>query len=113
MALKIAKGGTPSYFPESVSPVVAEVTMSKSVKGTTISETSKTEVVHPGQYIKQPHLVGVAGGRTINLGNFESARFDVSIQVPCNKEDLEAAYDFGLKFVSDRLEKIEAEAKGV
>lgn len=42
-------------------------------------------------------------GFTINLGNYESARFDISLKVPCNVEDVEQADEFAKRFISDRI----------
>lgn len=36
-----------------------------------------------------PAYISVKKGRTVNLGNYESARFDVSVMKPCYIEDIE------------------------
>jgi hypothetical protein len=55
--------------------------------------------------------VTVKGGRTINLGNFESARFDCGITLPCTKETLEATYEFCTKWVSDKIVQATQQSK--
>jgi hypothetical protein len=42
-------------------------------------------------------------GLTINLDNYESARFDVSIEVPCELMDVEAADAFAEAFCEERV----------
>jgi len=43
-------------------------------------------------------------GLTLNIGDYESARVDVSIEVPCYPEDVEAADDWASNFVEKRIE---------
>lgn len=42
---------------------------------------------------QQPAFVRVGAGLTINTGNFESLRIDVSVTLPCLPSELEDAYD--------------------
>lgn len=57
--------------------------------------------------------VGTSCGVTVNLGNFQSARVDVWMTVPCAENEAEAAYqrchDFVSKRVQDEAEKITKE----
>jgi hypothetical protein len=39
-----------------------------------------------------PAKVAVKLGRTINLGNYESARVDVSMEMPCYREEVSEVY---------------------
>jgi hypothetical protein len=61
---------------------------------------------------KELHKVEVGGGMTINLGNYESARIDVRLTVPCTKEELTEAYDWASDWVSERIQKAVKDAKG-
>lgn len=47
-------------------------------------------------------------GLTINLGNYESARIDVQVEMPCDVDDLDSAFNDAAQFVSDRLSEEEA-----
>lgn len=63
--------------------------------------TNETLEVH--QFVTEPAKVGVNMGLTLNLGNFESARIDVSISVPCYREETDEAYRYAREWVETRL----------
>lgn len=48
-------------------------------------------------------------GITRNLGNYESARFESSIEIPCNKDNLKMATDLGWKYVESQVVKKQKE----
>lgn len=50
--------------------------------------------------------VSYAAGVTLNVGNYESARIDVSVKLPSGSTDraLGAAFDRAKKFVQDHLD---------
>jgi len=52
-----------------------------------------------------PAKVRVSGGVTRSLGNFEFARIDVAVELPCqpNKDDIDHTYDFASRTVEDYL----------
>lgn len=64
---------------------------------------SREEVVEVVQFKTTPAVVRRGMGLTLNLGNYESARLDVSIEVPCYLEDIENADAFARKWVEDRV----------
>lgn len=45
----------------------------------------------------------VQGGRTVNLGDYNSGKFSVSLSVPCTKDDLTDAYDWATSWVSEKI----------
>lgn len=51
-------------------------------------------------------------GLTLNLGNYESARFDVTLELPCHVEDIDAADEFARQWVEKRCEAEVAEVRG-
>ena len=51
-------------------------------------------------------------GLTMNLGNYESARFDVVLELPCRVEDVDAADEFAREWVEKRCEAEVAEVRG-
>jgi len=51
------------------------------------------------------HHIEIGAGMTVNLGNYESGRVDVRIRIPCSKDDLASSYEWGTKWVSDRMEE--------
>ena len=88
--------------------------------GATVSQVDNTDKVEiPLENIKNPGYVGVKGGITKNLGNFESARIEISISLPCHPSDagLEETYQKATAFVDDliarELRKVTGEEEGV
>lgn len=74
----------------------------------------ETKVEHPGLFSAVTGMtVTVEGGRTINLGNYESARIGVSITVPCDPHELGTAYDWASDWVSERINDAVNDAKGI
>lgn len=47
--------------------------------------------------------VEAAVGATINMGNYNGIRLDVSLKLPCYVEQIEDAYKFASKFVNDKI----------
>jgi hypothetical protein len=74
----------------------------------------KEEVVHKGITIPKDDLcvITVEGGHTANLGNYESARIGVSLQVPCSKSELDVTYEFATEWVSAKMQEAIAAVKG-
>lgn len=119
MALKGMNLGKPTGTDYSkhleAKPIISTTTVSKSYKkeevpGAGQSE-SKTE--HPGVYTNGASLY-VEGSRTINLGNYESARITVGINIPllqASPEELNIAYEWGSTWVSSHIEEAVSEAK--
>jgi len=63
------------------------------------------------EQVPAPHLMTAASlakvdielGRTINTGNYSSARFSVRLTMPCDPEHLDSTYQFVEAWVSDRV----------
>jgi len=92
-------------------PVTGIVSTSKAVKGEEIAgSASETKVLHPGVFSNGMSIT-VEGGRTMNLGNYESARVGVSITVPCDKDSLNDAYAYATSWVSEKIEEAVKMAK--
>jgi hypothetical protein len=49
--------------------------------------------------------IKVSRGETINLGNFESARLDISIEASCNEKDVEKKYEELANWCYNKLEE--------
>jgi len=62
--------------------------------------------VGPVAYVKRGY------GLTVNLGDYESARFDVSITVPCYMNDVNAADKWAEKWAEKRIAKEVQEIRG-
>jgi len=60
-------------------------------KGEDYKTDAKEEVVFTHDFKGPVARVRRGYGLTMNLGNFESARFDVTLELPCYVEDIDAA----------------------
>jgi hypothetical protein len=47
--------------------------------------------------------VGVGGSRTINLGNYESIKISVWLEMPCEKSTISETYDYVSDWVGEQL----------
>jgi hypothetical protein len=97
-------------------PIVSMETMEKSIKGEPIpfASTGETVTQHPGIFTQQPGMsISIQGGRTLNLGNHESAKIGVIITVPCDATSLTDAYEWATTWVSDKIESAIKDAKGM
>lgn len=92
-------------------PITGMVSSAKSVSGHTLAESvSESKTLHPGVFSNGMSIT-VEGGRTLNLGNFESARVGVTMTMPCTKETLEEAYTYATEWVSEKIEEAVKAAK--
>ena len=75
----------------------------------TVSTTQFNQVTEDREYMEirpfvtVPARIGVKCGRTINLGNYESARVDVSVEIPCYVEEVKRVYQEVLEMAETRL----------
>ena len=75
----------------------------------TVSETKFNQTTEEKQLIQirpfatDPAHICVKLGRTINLGNYESAKIDVSVDMPCYVEECQRVYREVMDFVQERL----------
>ena len=53
---------------------------------------------------EHPARLRLGGGITKNLGNFESARFDVSLDMPCHPDRLAETYERMSALIDARLQ---------
>ena len=54
-----------------------------------------------------PPIIKVSRGRTINLGNYESERVDISVEIPSKgilHSEVETAYEKAINWVEGHLE---------
>lgn len=63
-------------------------------------QTGESEKINVKLFATTPAKVSVGLGRTVNLGNYESARVDVMITVPCYVEEIPEVYKETLIAVS-------------
>lgn len=86
-------------------PATAYQSAAHAHKGVVLTEKHSEEVLHPGLLapLDQMAEVLVEGGRTVNVGDFNSVRITVGVRLPCKKDDINDTYDFGVKWVGDRI----------
>lgn len=66
-----------------------------------------TETVGPHVLFSEPTCnVGVRAGLTIPMGNYSSARVEVSLNVPCLDENIDKAFDFARDWVDAKLQTL-------
>lgn len=97
-----------------VKPVSGQVTIEKTVKKQTFGGVSQSDILVKGVIVptNKHFMITVEGGRTMNLGNYESAKIGVSITVPCEPENLDVAYEFGSEWISAKIEEAVKQVKG-
>jgi len=71
--------------------------------GKKISITDAREVHEAKEFTGPVAQITRSFGVTLNMGNFESTRVDVGIQIPCYLEDVERADEFAREFCEKRL----------
>jgi len=72
----------------------------------------KTEVIEVHRFVVEPAKVQVGRGLTLNMGNYESARLDVGIEVPCYVEEVDSAYEWARRWVEKRIGEEHKSIKG-
>jgi len=94
-------------------PIVGAVSKQQVIKGVEqAQEVTATETIHSGVF-NTGMAITVEGGRTLNLGNFESARVGVTVTVPCDHATLNDAYEWATNWVSEKIDEAVKAAKGV
>lgn len=61
------------------------------------------EFLKTRRFESAPAMVNVGFGLTLNLGNFESARIDVGIEIPCYPSEAEEAYNYAHDWVEKKI----------
>lgn len=95
-----SKSADPSIELEAVAFVTRQFAVGRD-KGAPDSQIERLKI---HRYRTEPAKVSIAMGLTLNLGNFETARVDVSITVPCYREESDGAYSYARSWVEDRLQ---------
>ena len=76
------------------------------------TEDNSTEVIGVVQSVKPLCNVGVNAKQTINTGNYSSVSVGVSINVPCEFEDIETTYLYAKNFVDTKMLELSNEVIG-
>lgn len=78
----------------------ARYEVTKTVLGREETESGTMEI---RPFETNPATVSVKGGATVNLGNYESARVDVMLTVPCYLEEIDEIYPRAKEWVDQKL----------
>lgn len=91
----------PPAIKETVKATTATVTK---VYGKIGAPETKDEEIAVRTFITNPAMVEIGYGLTLNIGNYESARIDVRISLPCYREETDDAFAFAKKWTEDRIQ---------
>lgn len=81
------------------------VLKSVSLSGEKSGDERKDETIAVRKFETAPAYVRVSTGATKNLGDYESLRVDVSVEVPCYAEEVDQVLEDTAIYVSRRLEE--------
>jgi len=66
-------------------------------------ETAEEAEISVRKFKTNPATVSVKAGCTVNLKQYESARIDIMVSVPCYIEEIEETFQAVKKFVDDKM----------
>ena len=80
-----------------------------------IKQTTQEHIVHKGVFTSKNTgmKIDIKGGRTLNLGNYESVKSEVGVTIPCDPDQMNEAYEFATDWVTEKLAEAVKMAKGV
>lgn len=70
-----------------------------------INETDSDETIEVNNFQTEVAHVNYAISRTQNLGNYNSAKISVGVQLPTYVEEINEAFEKAKKFTSERMSK--------
>lgn len=84
--------------------VAGSVSVEKLMASTTGTSIQSTTAVPVHKAVSDGGCrVGCSGARTVNLGNYESVKISVWLEMPCAKEDIATTYDYVSEWVGEQL----------
>lgn len=84
-------------------PLVLTVTRTYKASGAIVAHDDTSETIDVREFLTTPARVGVDLSQTVNMGNYESVRVGVLLQVPCYPEEAGGAYEFASRFCKERV----------
>lgn len=91
----------PPVVKETVKSATATITK---VYGKIGLPVTKDEEIAVRTFVTNPAMVEIGYGLTLNIGNYESARIDVRIALPCYVEETDQAFAFAKKWTEERIQ---------
>jgi hypothetical protein len=77
-----------------------------------LEDKAEDRIIKIGVFKTEPAKVTVQKGLTINLGNYESARFTVGVELPCYAEEVQALLPVLNDMVEDRVKREVLDIRG-
>jgi len=87
------------------SSIMVAKTIGKHCSGKEAASTEEEDIIAVHRFHTAPAEVEVSVGLTINTGNYNTARIQVSVRIPCYKEEIDEAYVFAQKWVEERVQR--------
>ena len=84
-------------------PLLLTVFRTYTSEGARLAHEEVSKTLQVQEFISAPARVGVDLSQTVNLGNYESIRVGVNLQIPCYAEEAENAYEYASRFCKQRL----------
>jgi hypothetical protein len=66
-------------------------------------EETESERIYVRPFETNPANISVKAGATVNLGNYESARVDIMLSIPCYVEEIDDIFPKAKEWVDKRL----------
>lgn len=97
--------------------------LKKKKKLKTASEAQVTTVKFPDGSVTEKHTetqhpfevpvcdVQLSAGQTVNIGNYNSVRFSVSLKMPCEPKDVDSTYEFVKNWVDNKMQELQQEVQ--
>lgn len=76
-----------------------------------LSEKEERNLIAVHRFVTEPARVGVEVGLTLNLHNYEFAKINVSVSIPCYKEEIDETYRYAQSWAKARLQTEVAKAR--
>lgn len=81
-------------------------TVSMDTENETVETEGEPETTDTDGVTSKPCIVEVGMGFTKNMGDYESARLDVKIAIPCRHDEINDVYDTAKEWVEERLQAL-------
>lgn len=89
-----------------IKPKLSVTVSTKEGKGEPVVKQDEQKELAPVITSGTPAVVSVSAGRTINLGNFNSAKVEVSLSFPCDPDDIDECYKHVYGWVDGKMDAL-------
>lgn len=71
--------------------------------GSEPTTTADEDIISVYKFVTEPAEVEVSIGLTMNTSKYDFAKMQVSVRIPCYKEEIGEAYTYAQKFVEEKI----------